>query len=313
MENTKNLKLPLLVPNQSQKEITHNEALVIIDNLLNNGVINKDLTIPPENPAQNSLYIVAKNAIDVWMGKDNQLAYFDNGWHFFEPSAGTMYWVSNKNCLYIFDGVDWINYSNSSVQIFGINTIADNANRLSVKSDNVLFDKNVDDSRVKVNKAAEENTASHLFQSNYIGKAEFGLISENNFSLKVSDDGDVWIESFKVENTTGDIDFKKSITNKGKNLSSLSMPGTNSINISPEDSGSIYVAPGDGYLMAFFHSTDKSQSVELNNFDKYYAKSISTEDDQFVGCTIMCASGDPIAYSYTTNLGGFIFIYAGEI
>ena len=32
MEETTNLKLPLLVPNQSQKEITHNEALIIIGN-----------------------------------------------------------------------------------------------------------------------------------------------------------------------------------------------------------------------------------------------------------------------------------------
>lgn len=42
MENTTNLKLPLLVSNQSQKEITHNEALTIIDNILQNGIIDKD-------------------------------------------------------------------------------------------------------------------------------------------------------------------------------------------------------------------------------------------------------------------------------
>ena len=43
MENTTNLKLPLLIPNQSGKEITHNEALIIIDNILQNGIIDKDL------------------------------------------------------------------------------------------------------------------------------------------------------------------------------------------------------------------------------------------------------------------------------
>ncbi len=71
MENTNYLKLPLLIPNQSGKEITHNEALVFIDNILQNGAIDRHLQIPPASPNANDLYIVANGAGGDWEGKDN--------------------------------------------------------------------------------------------------------------------------------------------------------------------------------------------------------------------------------------------------
>ena len=108
MENTTNLKLPLLIPNQSGKEITHNEALIIIDNILQNGIIDKDLTTPPENPNTNDMYIVGKGAIGKWEGKDNYLAFYDNGWRFIEPREGFTFWVNDEDKLYTYNGSKWI-------------------------------------------------------------------------------------------------------------------------------------------------------------------------------------------------------------
>ena len=265
MENTTNLKLPLLIPNQSQKEITHNEALVVIDNLLNNGVIDKDLTTPPETPAQNALYIVTSGATGLWEGQDKNLAYYDNGWKFNKALTGTIYWVNDENCLYVFNGTNWLAYTSGggtsgavnfselqdvvlsalanndiikyngtafinsnelqNITKIGINTDADTNNKLSVKSDYVLFDKATANSRIKVNKATSADTASHLFQSNYEGRAEFGLTGSDDFTLKVSSDGSVWNNSFVVDNATGNIDFKGIITNNGNSLGSgMPMP-----------------------------------------------------------------------------------------
>ena len=265
MEETTNLKLPLLVPNQSQKEITHNEALVILDNLVNNGVKDKDLIIPPENPSQNDLYIVGVGASGEWEGKDNQLAFYDNGWRFCQARQGTKYWVIDENCIYVFNMTSWSKFSgggssgggeggeggatslsqlddvslNSISQddilkfsngVFtnskelnnltglGINCECDADNKLATKSDYVLFDNNGGDSKIKANKASTTQTASHLFQNNYSGRAEFGLIGNDDFSLKVSSDGSEWKEAFVVDNATGNIDFKGEITKNGESM-----------------------------------------------------------------------------------------------
>lgn len=300
MENTTNLKLPLLVPNQSQKEITHNEAIIIIDNILQNGVIDKDLKSPPLQPNSNDLYIVGSPATGEWLGKEYNLAFFDNGWRFISPREGFTFWVNDENCLYSFDGNSWlissvgeggtpsenvtsldqledvvltslqtndvlqyngekfvnaqlnlngggggdgesggggdfgtitnptefdiiqhngVDFVNTksiqNISMLGVGASADEYNKLSVKSDYVLFDKLTADSRVKVNKATETSTASHLFQNNYSGRAEFGLIGDDNFTLKVSTDGNTWNNTFVVDKASGDIDFKGNITNNG--------------------------------------------------------------------------------------------------
>ena len=274
MENTTNLKLPLLIPNQSGKEITHNEALVVIDNILQNGVIDKDLATPPENPNSNDIYIVGKNAIGDWADKDKQIAFYDNGWRFVKPREGFIFWVNDEDKLYTYNGSKWIEAVASSssgntggtsdaqelndlsdveitsagkydilqhdgtdfvntkslqqLTMLGINATADSDNKLSVKSDYVLFDKSTDNSRVKVNKAASTDTASHLFQTNYGGRAEFGLIGNDDFTLKVSNDGETWNNAFVVDGTTGNIDFKGEITKNGESIGGGSSGGINS-------------------------------------------------------------------------------------
>ena len=85
MENTINLKLPLLISNQSQKEITHNEALTIIDNILQNGIIDKDLATPPSSPNSNDLYIIGTSATGTWANKDGYLAFYEMVGDLFKP------------------------------------------------------------------------------------------------------------------------------------------------------------------------------------------------------------------------------------
>ena len=322
MENTTNLKMPLLIPNQSQKEITHNEALVIIDNILQNGVIDKDLTTPPSNPNTNDIYIVGASATCAWSGKDNQLAFYDNGWRFIEAREGFTFWVNDENKLYSFDGSNWIetlstliptqnlnglsdvaissasqydilqhngtNFVNTkevqNLSLVGVNTTANSTNKLSVKSDSVLFDNTTDDSRVKVNKATSTDTASHLFQSNYSGRAEFGLIGNDDFTLKVSSDGTNWNNSFVVNKTTGNIDFKANITQNGENIDVFKKVQTITLNGENEIE---FTGLNDGYQHSF-EFIDFSPSVasylmcligkENSYFNGSYSSSLFAQD-----------------------------------
>jgi hypothetical protein len=85
----------------------------------------------------------------------------------------------------------------------GVNATADTTNRLAVKSAASLLDNVGNGHQQKINKAAAGDTASTLYQTNYSGRAEFGLTGDDNFHVKVSPDGSAWKEAIVVDRTDG--------------------------------------------------------------------------------------------------------------
>lgn len=80
MTTTPDLGIPELAQAQATPEITHNEALVLIQALLN-GVIDKDLTSPPGSPTEGDAYIVGGSATGAWAGWDDHIAiYWGGSW-----------------------------------------------------------------------------------------------------------------------------------------------------------------------------------------------------------------------------------------
>ena len=120
-------------------------------------------------------------------------------------------WVSDENSIYVFDGSAWIRSIGESVDKLGINATADTTNRLSVKSDAILFDHDGDDSQVKINKNSATDTSSVLFQTSFSGRAEFGCLGSDDFSLKVSPDGSAFYTAWSIDKDSGDTEFQKMI------------------------------------------------------------------------------------------------------
>ena len=58
MPTTPHLGLPLMAAAQAQKHVTHNEALALLDALVQCAVLDKDLATPPASPAEGARYIV---------------------------------------------------------------------------------------------------------------------------------------------------------------------------------------------------------------------------------------------------------------
>ncbi len=192
MDFSHNLNLPFLLPNQAQKHVTVNESLLALDALLHLKVLSRTETSPPASPDEGDTYIPAAGASDIWSGKEDTIAIIqDNSWTFYAPNAGWTAWCEAEEATLFFDGSTWSPLSNAIgiPAVFGVNSAADPTNRLLVKSDAILFDTETGDQRVKANKSLETDTASFLFQSGFSGHAEFGLIGDNNFSIKVSPDG----------------------------------------------------------------------------------------------------------------------------
>ncbi|WP_439619582.1 hypothetical protein [Hyphomonas sp.] len=96
--------------------------------------------------------------------------------------------------------------------VFGVNTAADMTNRLSVKSDAELLSHDdvtpgKGDARKVINKAASGNAASVVFQTGFSGRAEFGLVGDDRFRLKVSADGAAFADALVIDPASGDAGF----------------------------------------------------------------------------------------------------------
>ena len=206
------LKLPYLAAAQAQKHVTHNEALRRLDSLVQLAVSDSSLTDPPATPEEGDRYIVASGGSGDWAGHDGDLAsYVDGAWDFDTPEDGWLAFDVAAGVLLAHQASGWAAVSGvpSTVDRFGINAIADDTNRLAVKSEAVLFsgidaaDGGSGDIRFVVNKEADGDTASLLFQSGWSGRAEVGLAGDTDFVFKVSPDGTTWIEAIRVDKDTG--------------------------------------------------------------------------------------------------------------
>ncbi len=100
--------LPLLQAGQSQKEITHNEALVRTDALLHPSVESRTLTAPPTSPTPGQAWIVGDAASGEWAGQDQAIAAFHaGGWSFIAPSEGCLAWVRSEGVFALFGSGGW--------------------------------------------------------------------------------------------------------------------------------------------------------------------------------------------------------------
>lgn len=215
MATTPNLGITLLEQSQAQKELTVNEALSVLDSVIGGGVIDKNLSAPPGSPSVGDRYIVGASATDAWAGKENHIAfYFNGGWRFINPGEGLFTWVNDEDLLYVFTGSAWTSSVGGTLaaSMLGINATADTTNRLAVATDAVLFNRAADDIQVKLNKQASGDVASFLFQTGFSGRAEFGTIGDDNFTLKSSGDGTTWLDVLKMIGATGRIAVKSIAT-----------------------------------------------------------------------------------------------------
>ncbi|UGY10996.1 DUF2793 domain-containing protein [Phyllobacterium pellucidum] len=227
MDQTSNLKLPYIAPSQAQKHVTHNEAIRALDALVQLSVLSSNAQAAPSNPAEGDRYIIGSGASGAWAGKDQQVAAFQDGaWAFFQPLEGWSAWVAKTANFLVFTNGAWkaaASGGTNPVNAVGIQTVADDTNRLAVKSPASLFDHAGTSHQIKINKSDDNQAASLLFQSNYQGRAEMSTIWGRDFRIKTSADGSSWRDVMIADNATGVVRFPNGIASAatGKRLSGL--------------------------------------------------------------------------------------------
>lgn len=215
MSNSTRLALPFIDAAQSQKHVTHNEALVALDALVHLAVRARDSAAPPASPAEGDRYLVPSGASGAFAGHVDAVAAFDSGgWTFMTPRPGWRVYVESEDLFLLFDGAAWkdVGLSLRNVQNaarLGVGASADAANPLLAKLNGALFtaratgEGGTGDLRVVLNKSATGNSVSQLYQTNYSGRAETGLAGDDRFRIKVSADGATWRDALSVDPASG--------------------------------------------------------------------------------------------------------------
>lgn len=210
---TPRLTLPYIVQGQAQKEATHNDALVRLDALVDLYILDRDLAVPPGSPADGDAYIVAASPTGAWAGQAGNIAYLiDGAWRFYVPVKGLVAYVADEQKMIVFTASGWVDLVSvlafQNLSKLGILTAADTTNRLAVKSDAILFSHDdvtpgTGDLRVTLNKSAAGKDAGFIFQDAFSTRALFGLLGDDDFTVKVTPDGSVFHIGFTVDRNTG--------------------------------------------------------------------------------------------------------------
>jgi len=97
---TPRLNTPYIISTQSQKEVTHNMALNMLDALVQSAVETSTLSTPPATPLEGGLWLVGSSATGAWAGNDNKLAQYIGGvWQFHSAFEGMLVWLKDDNVV----------------------------------------------------------------------------------------------------------------------------------------------------------------------------------------------------------------------
>ncbi|WP_342446987.1 DUF2793 domain-containing protein [Azorhizobium doebereinerae] len=104
-----NLALPYLAAAQSQKHVTHNEALRTLDALVHLRLESLTATAPPAAPGEGARWFVPAGATGAFAGQAGTIAAYESGaWDFLPCAAGMLAYVADTHRLALYDGAAWV-------------------------------------------------------------------------------------------------------------------------------------------------------------------------------------------------------------
>ena len=211
------LGLSYLAPGQLQKHVTLNETLTRLDALVQIRAVSRSTAAQPASPADGALYVLPASPTGaVWTSRSaGDLMRFEaGGWSVVAVPDGALVWIADEDVFVVRDGTSWVALGQrlgavQGLTRLGLNTTADATNPFAARINKALWtaittgDGGDGDLRMTFNKEAATDVLSLLFQSNWGGRAELGLIGDDDVTLKVSADGSTWRTALTVDRSTG--------------------------------------------------------------------------------------------------------------
>jgi hypothetical protein len=217
------LGLPYLAAGQMQKHVTLNAALTRLDALVQTAVVSRSTSVQPGSPTDGALWIVPDGATGAdWSTRAAGVLMRaeGGGWTAVEPTDGLIALVLDEAVMVIRHGGSWTALGArlgeaQALARLGVGAAADASNPFIARLNAALWTAldagsgGTGDLRLTLNKAESADVLSLLFQSGYGGRAELGLVGDDDLRLKVSGDGANWHDAFAVDRTTGQITFAR--------------------------------------------------------------------------------------------------------
>lgn len=105
MPESPRLALPLLAAGQSQKDVTHNEAILALDRLVTLAAASRSTAAPPANPAPGECHIVPPAGATAWGQAPGTLMHWQGaGWLAEAPRDGQLALVMDEALLLVYLG-----------------------------------------------------------------------------------------------------------------------------------------------------------------------------------------------------------------
>lgn len=216
-QSSARLDLPYLQAGQMQKHVTLNEALTRLDALVQCAVISRTVADQPEAPEEGALYILPEAAAGAaWstMGAGVLARHEAGEWRALDIAPGTRAFVLDERRLVALDDDGWMDVGVHGDRLddlegLGVGMASDPVNTFAAKLNSALWTARAEgeggtgDLRYVLNKESGGHVLSLLFQSGWSGRAEIGLVGDDDLVLKVSPDGETWREALKVDRRTG--------------------------------------------------------------------------------------------------------------
>ncbi|MDQ7812826.1 DUF2793 domain-containing protein, partial [Brevundimonas sp.] len=222
------LGLSYLAAGQMQKHVTLNEALTRLDAVVQTAVVSRTAPAQPAAPVDGALYILPAGATGAaWTGlpEGALLRAEAGGWSVVEVAEGLIALVLDAGELVVRDGGAWVPLGErldviQNLTRLGLGTTADAANPFAARLNKALWtalgsgDGGDGDLRLTFNKEGPADVLSLLFQSAWSGRAELGLIGDDDLRLKVSADGSAWLDAWSVDRASGRVSFAHGATRR---------------------------------------------------------------------------------------------------
>lgn len=216
-QSSARLGLPYLQAGQMQKHVTLNEALARLDGLVQTAVVSRTIGEQPDTPEEGALHILPEGVTgDQWSAfTAGDLVRHETGqWSLIPVAPGALVYVLDEARLIARGDSDWDAVSPAldrldDLEGLGVGTASDEINPFSARLNGALWtalaedDGGTGDLRYVLNKESGAHVLSMLFQSGWSGRAEIGLIGDEDLALKVSPDGDVWRRVIRADRHTG--------------------------------------------------------------------------------------------------------------
>ncbi|WP_068310441.1 DUF2793 domain-containing protein [Polycladidibacter hongkongensis] len=119
MDKTQKLALPMIAAAQAQKHVTHNEALFLLDQLVQLAALSASESAPPADVAAGSRYLVPEGGSGAFAGAAGKIAVYDSVeggdgvevgdgvWLFLSPQSGWRCWVEDEAKLLVYHQGAW--------------------------------------------------------------------------------------------------------------------------------------------------------------------------------------------------------------